>query len=134
MKRILVAYDGGEPAKKALATAVELAKVQGASLAVVSVVPIGAGRSPMDPWDDPAVHSTELRDAMRSLEESGVHGVELIEPFGDPAATIERVAQERNYDTIIVGSRGLAPIARFVLGSVSESVAKHAQRTVVIAR
>lgn len=134
MKRILVAYDGGEPAKKALATAVELAKVQGASLAVVSVVPTHAGRSPMDPWDDPAVHTAELRDAMKFLEESGVKGAKLIEPFGEPAETIERVAKEGDYDTIVVGSRGLGPIARFFQGSVSESVATHAHRTVVIAR
>ena len=43
MKRILVAYDGGEPAAKALMTTVELAKLTGATVSVVSVVPFHPG-------------------------------------------------------------------------------------------
>ena len=39
MKNILVAYDGGEPAHRALQTAIDLAKQFGGSLSVVSVVP-----------------------------------------------------------------------------------------------
>ena len=49
MKNILVAYDGGEPARRALEAAVELAKRFDAPLAVVSVVPVHPGRSPIDP-------------------------------------------------------------------------------------
>ena len=52
MKNILVAYDGGEPAYRALETGIELSKRFDAALAVVSVVPVHAGRSPIDPWDD----------------------------------------------------------------------------------
>ena len=40
MKNILVAYDGGAPAHRALETGIELAKHFEASLAVVSVVPV----------------------------------------------------------------------------------------------
>ncbi len=47
MKNILVAYDGGEPARRALEAAVELAKRFDAPLAVVSVVPVHPGRSPI---------------------------------------------------------------------------------------
>ena len=47
MKNILVAYDGGEPARRALETGIELAKRFDASLAVVSVVPVHPGRAPM---------------------------------------------------------------------------------------
>ena len=58
----------------------------------------------------------------------------MIEPGGDPARTIERVADERGYDTIIIGSRGLGTVARTLQGSVSEHVATHAHATVVVAR
>jgi nucleotide-binding universal stress UspA family protein len=59
---------------------------------------------------------------------------ELLEPAGDPAAAIERVAEAGGFDTIVVGSRGLGAVGRFLQGSVSEHVATHARATVVIAR
>jgi nucleotide-binding universal stress UspA family protein len=59
---------------------------------------------------------------------------ELLERAGDPAKTIERIAEEGGFDTVIVGSRGLGPVSRFLQGSVSEHVATHAEATVVIAR
>ena len=88
MKRILVAYDGGDPGRKALDTAVELAKATGATISVVSVVPIHAGRAPIDPWDDREVHAQELKEAKTILAEAGISG-DYLEPFGDPARTIE---------------------------------------------
>ena len=43
MKNILLAYDGGEPAKRALTMAIELTKTFDANLSVVSVVPVRNG-------------------------------------------------------------------------------------------
>ena len=133
MKKILVAYDGTEPADHALATAIDLAKAFDAAIGVVSVVPVHPGRSPIDPWDDPAVHADQLRQAQRILTEAGIEA-QFHEPSGDPARVIERKAEEGGYDTIILGSRGLGGLERVLQGSVSEHVATHAKTTVVIAR
>lgn len=133
MKKILVAFDGGEPARRALEAGAELSKLTGASLSVVSVVPVHPGRYPVDPWDDTSVHAQELLEARRVLAERGIEA-DLIEPAGDPAITIERVAEDGGYDTIVVGSRGLSVLGRVLQGSVSEHVATHAKTTVVIAR
>ena len=133
MKRILVAYDGGEPARHALDTAMDLAEKFGGEISVVSVVPYHPGRSPMDPWDDDRVHAQELAEARRILAARGMTA-ELIEPIGDPASTIERVAQNGGFDTVVVGSRGLGPLSRFLQGSVSSHVASHANATVVVTR
>jgi nucleotide-binding universal stress UspA family protein len=133
MKRILVAYDGGEPAKKALATAIELARPFGASISVVSVVPERVGRLPSDPWDDRDVHMAELLEAKRELAVAGIEA-ELIEPAGDPALSIERIADAGGFDMVVVGTRGLGAIERFLQGSVSEHVATHAHQTVVVVR
>jgi nucleotide-binding universal stress UspA family protein len=133
MRNILVAYDGGEPAHRALETGIELAERLGASLAVVSVVPVHPGRSPIDPWDDKAVHDEQLAEARDILSRRGVTA-QLLGPFGDPAKTIERVAETGHYDTIVVGSRGLGAAARFLRGSVSEQLATHANATVVVTR
>jgi nucleotide-binding universal stress UspA family protein len=133
MNRILLAYDGGEPARRALETAIDLAKQFDGRVDVVSVVPMHPGRVPVDSWDDNVVHADELRDAKAILEEHGLQP-ELIEPVGDPATTIERIALEGGYDTIVIGSRGLGVLSRFFQGSVSSHVASNARTTVVIAR
>jgi nucleotide-binding universal stress UspA family protein len=133
MNRILLAYDGSEPSKKALQRAVSLCKAFGATLAVVSVVPRGPGRFPIDPWDDRTTHALELLEARDLLREMGIEA-ELIEPTGDPAETIESVAERGGYDVIVVGSRGQGAIGRLLQGSVSEHLATHAHATVVVAR
>ena len=133
MKNILVAYDGGEPAYRALETGIELSKRFDASLAVVSVVPLHPGRAPIDPWDDRPTHDRQLAEAGAVLAREGI-AAEMIEPAGDPATEIERVAEMGRFDTIVVGSRGLGAVSRLLQGSVSEHVATHAQATVVIAR
>ena len=133
MQNILVAYDGGEPARRALETAVELTTRFGATLAVVSVVPVHAGRAPIDPWDDRATHDQQLAEARDYLASRGITA-EMIEPSGDPARAIERVAEMGRFDTIVVGSRGLDAVSRIFQGSVSEHVATNATATVVVAR
>ncbi len=133
MKKILLAYDGGEPARKALEQTIELARSFGAEVAVISVVPVHPGRAPIDPWDDRTVHAEELLEARKLLRAAGIEAT-LIEPGGDPARTIERVAEEREFDTIVMGSRGLGVVARTLQGSVSEHVAANAHATVVVAR
>lgn len=133
MKRILVAYDGGAPARRALDMAIELAKRFGALITVVSVVPVHPGRSPVDPWDDGTVHAQELTEAKQILAEHGIKA-EFLEPAGDPSRTIERIAERGGFDTVVVGSRGLGAVSRFLQGSVSEHVATHADANVLIAR
>lgn len=133
MKKILVAYDGGEPAQRALRTAIDIAKKFDGLIGVVSVVPFHPGRVPVDPWDDRPVHTEELAEARKTLLAEGIEA-DFIEPYGDPAQTIEQVADEGGYDTIVIGSRGLGILGRVLRGSVSEHVATHATATVVVAR
>jgi nucleotide-binding universal stress UspA family protein len=130
--KILLAYDGGAPARRALSTAANIAKAMGATLDVVSVVPVHPGRVPIDPWDDREVHAAELRQAQKRLADLGIAS-RLIEPGGDPSVEIERVAKEGGYDMVVVGSRRQSVLGRMLQGSVSEHVAMHSEATVVIA-
>ena len=131
--KILLAYDGGDPARKALDLTADFAKKFDASVAVVSVVPVHPGRVPIDPWDDTPVHASQLAEAKRLLLGYGIEPA-LIERAGDPAQTIERIAQDGGYDMVVVGSRHLGAVSRVLQGSVSEHIATHAPATVVIAR
>jgi nucleotide-binding universal stress UspA family protein len=51
-------------------------------------------------------------------------------PVGHPAETLERMSSE--VDLIVLGARGLGPVKRLMLGSVSERVLRHAACPVLI--
>jgi len=52
---------------------------------------------------------------------------------GDPAGRILELARLRDVDLIVVGSRGLGPIAGALVGSVSREVVHRADRPVLVA-
>lgn len=131
MKRILLAYDGTDPSRRALEQAAELASALKAELSVVSVIPARLGPAPLDPWDDREVHDQALLEARKLLTERGIEP-RLLEPAGDPARTIEHIAAEGQFDMVVIGSRGLGTVGRLLEGSVSEHVATHALQTVVV--
>ncbi|MEO6964155.1 MAG: universal stress protein [Puia sp.] len=53
---------------------------------------------------------------------------------GSPKHVILEEAEEFSADLIVVGSHGRGTIGRFLLGSVSQSIALHAQSSVLIVR
>lgn len=130
-KRILLAYDGSEQARRALEFTVELAKLAHAEVGVVSVVPVHAGRIGIDPWDDRKVHSEELAEARQLIVDAGITPA-LHEPYGDISDEIVRTAEEGGYDHIVTGSRHLGLLQRTLQGSVSEAIATKFPATVTI--
>jgi nucleotide-binding universal stress UspA family protein len=125
MKRIVLAYDESDAAKRALERAAELTKAFGAELIVTSIAPImtNIGRSggPVDPTDPPSQHIEELKRAQSYLEEQGVTA-DYLAGLGHPAETIAELAKEREADLIVVGHHHSA-ISRLLGQSVSDSVA-----------
>ena len=53
---------------------------------------------------------------------------------GDPADKIVKYANEIDADLIIMGSKGQGKLANVLLGSVSEHVARHSKRSVLIVK
>ena len=123
MKKILLAYDGGEPARRALETAGELARAFHAPVSVVSVVPEVADGPGVGASVDASARANGLQEAKRLLAGMGID-VELLEPSGDPACRIEQIAEEGGDS---------APIDRAFRGTVSRHVVAHAAATVVVA-
>ena len=60
----------------------------------------------------------------------------VVEPvaLGHPAAELLRVAEEHSAGLIVVGSHGLTGVQRFLLGSVSERVLRHAPCSVLVVK
>jgi nucleotide-binding universal stress UspA family protein len=135
MQTIVVGYDEGDPAKRALARAAELAKVSGGKLVVTSVaralVPAAHGLGPVDPVDPLEDHDDQLRRAAAALAEQGVTA-EYRTGLGDPGHEIVRLAEELDADMIVVGTREPGLIARLFGLSVSGDVQRYAHCDVLI--
>jgi nucleotide-binding universal stress UspA family protein len=135
MKTIVVGYDESEPAKRALARAVDLAKTFGGKLVVTSVarafVPAGHGLGPEDPVDTIEEHDEQLRYAAAFLAEHGLEG-EYVTALGDPAHEIVTIADARDADMIVVGTGEPGVLARLFGLSVSGEVQSHAHCDVLI--
>jgi nucleotide-binding universal stress UspA family protein len=135
METIVVGYDEGEPAKRALSRAAELAKTFGGKLVVTSVarafVPAGHGLGPVDPIDTIEEHDEQLRHAAAFLAEHDLEG-EYVTALGDPAHEILSVAERCDADMIVVGTREPGVLSRLFGFSVSGGVQRHAHCDVLI--
>jgi len=79
--------------------------------------------------------SEALERAAEAFRDAGVTGVETGEPIiGDPKAVILDEAAQWAADMIVTGSHGWHGLDRFMMGSVSESVALHAHCSVEVIR
>ncbi len=133
VEKLLAAVDGSKYAEKALEYAVQLAKNYSANLALLHVeedklVRIG-GPQVVDCLG--TVGECILKDASTKVQ--GVSFDKMLE-FGSPAEVIIKVAKKANIDIIVVGSRGLSSVRRFLLGSVSDDISMHARSSVLIVR
>jgi len=57
---------------------------------------------------------------------------ELLE--GDPAKEVAKLAEQRDADLVVVGTRGIGAVAGSLLGSVSAGVVRRSRRPVVVVR
>jgi nucleotide-binding universal stress UspA family protein len=135
MNTILVGYDGTEASDRALERAGDLAVAFGSTVVVTSISQLmtaGAhGGGSFDPTDPPEEHSALLDKAHAALAARGV-SAEVQLGVGDPAEAIVELADQRNADLIVVGTREPGFLERVLGHSVSESVQRHAHCDVLI--
>jgi nucleotide-binding universal stress UspA family protein len=143
-KRILVGTDGSDTAAQAVAQAIELAKLNGARLGIVSAyAPISGRRVKGEQSEAPADVQYEIgprEDVNLILDaaaaEAKKEGIEVqTHPVeADPADAILNVAEETKADLIVVGNKGMTGARRYLLGSVPNNVSHHAPCSVIIVR
>jgi|SRR5262245_17419744 len=135
MKTIVLGYDGTDASARALERAGEIAKAFGSSVVVTSVagtmggaVHAGGAGDPTDPRD---AHDALLDDATKKLADRGVTA-ESVLASGHPGEAIVELAEEKNADLIVVGTREPGFFERLLGHSVSGSVQRHAHCDVLI--
>jgi nucleotide-binding universal stress UspA family protein len=141
---IVVGTDGSETARKAVDAAVELARLTGARLELVSAYePVTSQRLRAEARQVPAdmqwmVNPREdvdatLAEAAERVADAGVEARSWARE-GDPADAILDVAEELAAELIVVGNKGMTGAKRFLLGSVPNRVSHHAPCSVMIVR
>ena len=75
----------------------------------------------------------QLRPARACLDRAGIR-YEAHVATGRVAETIVRVANRRHYDMIVMGTRGMTPLANLVLGSVATKVIHLARMPVTLVK
>jgi nucleotide-binding universal stress UspA family protein len=137
-QRILVGVDGSEGSRRAALYARDLARVTHAHLTLLHVIePLPSG--PLTAFEEPLTeyYAKQMKWATDYLDELAreidVRAEEVVE-MGRPSDVICREAHERHADLIVVGSHGLSPGARLLLGSVGSRVAANASTSVTIVR
>lgn len=138
-KRILVATDGSDNARRAVEIAVDLAEKYEADLYILSVykpvrIPDSShslvrSRNTFQPTlKELSTGAHAIADeALAVANEHEIPKVEVLVRKGPPARTIIDVAEQANVDAIVMGSRGLGDVSGLLLGSVSHKVASLAR-------
>ena len=132
--RVVVGYDGSEPAKRALERTSALADDRTHIVVVAVAEPYPRSGVTIPANLDPAEarrRRHDLDEARALLSERGL-SVETLQVRGDPARALVEAA--RDADLAIVGSRSLNRLQRLILGSVSSKVARDAASDVLVVR
>jgi nucleotide-binding universal stress UspA family protein len=146
MKRLLVAYDGSEASTKAIDMAIQCSTLDD-ELVLLTVIPAALVESTFTNMLLPTIDlstvvtpGTFKEKAMENLGklakdlEGKIGKVDVAVEAGDPADEILLVAKKYDSDIILIGYKGYGKEGRFLLGSVTDKVVRHASRSVLVVR
>jgi len=139
-KKILLATDRSEDAELAAQAAMDLSKRTEAELHVVHAwrpLPHYAYPSLLPeryhpPYEEGA--RKILKEQVERIEQAGISVAEAHLVTGRPTDAILDLGEQIGAGLIVVGSRGLGPLKRLLVGSVSESIVHHAKCPVLVVR
>lgn len=147
-KKILIATDGSELAGRALEHGLQLAKLVGAEVTILTVTEpaavVGAGYASIagtmiDPMPE-LIQAQEdaakqvLSIAQTAAQTAGVSVKTRLIDNSFPAEGIVAAAEEISADLIVMGSHGRRGIGRLLLGSQTSNVLAHSKVPVLVTR
>ena len=145
--RVLLGTDGSRGADFTIKTLGRLADPARTEMTVVSVVPTyspmlfpvaGAAYVPPEVYQQNEAVEKQMRNraqrqanhAATKLRDSGFE-VEAHVESGNPAEQLLKEAESGRFDLVAVGSRGMGPFRRALLGSVSDHLVRHCRAALV---
>ncbi|MEK7387775.1 MAG: universal stress protein, partial [candidate division NC10 bacterium] len=135
--RVLLATDGSKDARAAAEYLKDFPLPGDATIRVVTVVTLPP--SALDVPPVAAFSESLLAEGRRVVEEARTllgprAAVEARPVQGNPKEEIVRAAEEWPADLVVVGGRGLGGVTGFLLGSVSQTVARHVHCPVLVVK
>jgi nucleotide-binding universal stress UspA family protein len=141
--KILLATDGSREANLAARTAVDLADKTGSELHVAFILraqdtseynPMGFNTEKAPEEEIKQMGQRLLNEQVRRVEEAGgtVAGAHF--RMARPDQGILAVGEDIGTELIVLGSRGIGGVRRALMGSVSDSVVRHAHCPVLVVR
>jgi nucleotide-binding universal stress UspA family protein len=143
--RILLPVDDSPYSQEAVRSLVAEFHTRGMEVHVLHVIEpvrayLTAGMIPEIVIDNEQIEVERLKQSTalvattaQKLRNAGFAATEIVER-GDPKSVILDHAEKWPADLIILGSHGLKGMSRFLMGSVSDAVARHAACSVQIVR
>jgi nucleotide-binding universal stress UspA family protein len=142
--RVVLAVDGSEFSEAAVRAVIAQMKPKGAAVRVLHVnepVPLlVTGKFGIAIADADLLHRERLahakkivQRAVQALRKAGFKAAGVVLE-GHPKSKIIDYAGEWNAHLLVLGSHGYTGVERFLLGSVSDAVARHARCSVEIVR
>jgi nucleotide-binding universal stress UspA family protein len=136
-QKVLLAFDGSPDGREALAQAETLASACGAAVHLVAIIDLSESMLIVEamsyiPENQRFVIQSVLDEGVRRLRRAGCTATGEIK-YGKPAEQIILSAREINANLIVVGHRDQGMLARWLNGSVGESILHHPPCSVLIA-
>lgn len=146
MKKLLIAYDGSEASTKAIEMSLKCSNADD-EIIVLTVIPAELTESSFTNMLLPTidlksvVQSGSFKEkTMKKMSEvtkqmeGKISKIETVVESGDPADEILLASKKYEADIIIVGYKGYGKEGRFLLGSVTDKVVRHASKSVLVVR
>jgi nucleotide-binding universal stress UspA family protein len=136
-QRILVGLDGSKNSVRGLNEAIYLARQCHAIITGIYVIPRAphpAFRSPRYP-EKPRLQGAQciMDFAKRHCAQNGIMFEQKI-VFGDAGFMIVKFANDKNFDVIVIGARGLSALKEAFFGSVSNYVLHKSKLPVLVVK
>lgn len=130
MSNLLVCVDGSENSIKAFDYALKLAEKMDSRITLLNIQEQRLYKT--SPKVAEELGKKILSKTLDAAGKAKIKEVDKKLEFGVISDRIVEIAEKGNYDLIVIGSRGLGIISRFLMGSVSDDVSHKAKCSVLI--
>ncbi|TRM12954.1 universal stress protein [Lentibacillus cibarius] len=139
-KQIVVAVDGSEASEKAFYKALDIVRRNDARLILAHVVDSRTFAT-AEAYDRTLAeraeeYAKELVDSYVEIaKNAGITNLVRCVEYGSPKVKIAKdIAETFETDLIVCGATGMGAVERFLIGSVSENITRHANCDVLVVR
>lgn len=140
-KNVLVGIDGSTEAESALNKAIDIAKRNEANLVIAHVIDTTSFAITETYGTSTVIESAKayakqlLEKYKEQAENAGINNVQIVAEYGSPKAImVKTLPKQYAIDLIVCGAVGMNAIERFLIGSVSSYITRHASCDVMVVR